>query len=285
MSMKLVKNILRGIIIGIANIIPGVSGGTLAVSMGVYDKIISAVTNLFREPKKSIKTLMPFAIGMGLGIVGLSFVIEWLFINYPFQTNMLFIGLIIGCIPVILPNIKGGKLKISYVIAFLVLFFLVVSTALFGKQNGVEVVLKMDLLSLLYLFGVGIIASATMVIPGVSGSMVLTIMGYYMPIVEQINSCIRCVLKGDIAGVFAAAGYLIPFGIGVLLGVFLIAKLIDFIFLKAKKLAFYGILGLITASPIAILVTLDYSLLSPIACVTGVISLLAGLFVAYKLAD
>ena len=75
--MKFLLDILRGCAIGIANIIPGVSGGTLAVSMGIYDKIIGSVTGLFRHFKKSVTTLLPYGIGMVVGLLGLSFIIEF----------------------------------------------------------------------------------------------------------------------------------------------------------------------------------------------------------------
>jgi len=97
--MKFIFDILRGCAIGIANIIPGVSGGTLAVSMGIYDKIISSVTGLFRHFKKSIITLLPYGIGMVVGLLGLSFIIEFLFARYPLPTVLLFIGLILGGVP------------------------------------------------------------------------------------------------------------------------------------------------------------------------------------------
>ena len=81
--MNLVKEILRGVMIGVANIIPGVSGGTMAVSMGIYDKMIYAVNHLRTEFKKSILTLLPYLVGMVLGIAVLSFVIGFLFQEYP----------------------------------------------------------------------------------------------------------------------------------------------------------------------------------------------------------
>ena len=105
--MKLLKEICRGILIGVANIIPGVSGGTLAVSMGVYDKIIYALTHIRKEFKQSLKILVPVGIGAVIGLIGLSFVIKWLFEYYPIQTNFLFIGLIIGGLPAIFRREKG----------------------------------------------------------------------------------------------------------------------------------------------------------------------------------
>ena len=94
--MKFIKDILKGMVMGIANIIPGVSGGTMAVSMGIYDVLIHSVTHIFKEFKKSFNALLPIGIGMVVGILGLSRLIEWMFDAVPIQTNLLFIGLIIG---------------------------------------------------------------------------------------------------------------------------------------------------------------------------------------------
>ena len=75
----MIKNILKGMVIGIANIIPGVSGGTMMVAMGIYDKLIHCITHLFSELKKSILFLLPIAIGMGIAVVGSAFGLEYLF--------------------------------------------------------------------------------------------------------------------------------------------------------------------------------------------------------------
>lgn len=284
-AKRLIKELMKGIIIGVANIIPGVSGGTMAVSMGIYDKLISAITNIFKDFKNSIKTLCPYLAGMLLGIVGLSFVIEWLFGHYPFQTNMLFIGLIVGCLPIIVKKVKGKKFNAGYALAFALFFLLVIGMTWFGNTSGRQVELKTGILDGLILAAVGLIASATMVIPGVSGSMVLTIMGYYMPVVKEINQFILSVTGGNAAGILHGLGILVPFGIGVVLGIFLIAKLIEFIFSKAETAAYYAILGLIIASPIAILMKSDLAGLSVLPVVTGIAALCAGLFVAGKLGE
>lgn len=77
--MKLLKEICRGSLLGVANIMPGVSGGTLAISMGIYDKIIYAVTHLRKDLKNSIRILAPIGVGVLLGFIGLSYVIRWIF--------------------------------------------------------------------------------------------------------------------------------------------------------------------------------------------------------------
>ena len=80
---NLINQLLRGIVIGVANIIPGVSGGTMMVSMGIYDTLIHCITHLFKEFKKSILTLLPYIIGMVVGIIGLSFAVTWGWIIIP----------------------------------------------------------------------------------------------------------------------------------------------------------------------------------------------------------
>ncbi len=95
-----IKEILRGVFIGVANIIPGVSGGTIALSMGIYEKIISAITNIRKHFKESIKTLIPYVIGAVLGIVLLSFIIEFSLENYELPTLMAFVGLILRWITI-----------------------------------------------------------------------------------------------------------------------------------------------------------------------------------------
>lgn len=96
--MNMFKNIIKGMMIGIANIMPGVSGGTLAVSMGIYDKLIHCITHILSEFKESMKFLLPIFAGAGIALVALTFVIEALFQYYPIPTNLLFIGLIVGWI-------------------------------------------------------------------------------------------------------------------------------------------------------------------------------------------
>ena len=111
--MRLLKEICRGSLLGVANIMPGVSGGALAISMGIYDKIIYAITHLRKDLKSSIRILIPIGIGAVLGFAGLSFVIRWLFKEYPLQTNLLFVGLVLGGIPEILKPIRLGFWRFS----------------------------------------------------------------------------------------------------------------------------------------------------------------------------
>lgn len=210
----MIKNLLKGMVMGIANIIPGVSGGTMAVSMGIYDRLIHSVTHLFKEFKESIKFLIPIFLGLLIALGGLSFIIEPAFKYFPLQTNCLFIGLIVGGLPAVLGKIKGKGVKISYIIPCILFFALVVGLAAIGEKEGAAADLSFSLWSVIKLFAVGIIASATMVIPGVSGSMMLLLMGYYNPIVAAIKNFITALASFDMAGILEGFGILIPMGLG-----------------------------------------------------------------------
>lgn len=281
----MIKNIVKGMIIGIANIIPGVSGGTMAVSMGIYDKLIHALTHLHKEFKESLKLIIPILIGAALAIVGLSFVIEFLFHNYPLETNFLFIGLIVGGLPAILKKVKGKKASVGNILALLAFFALVVGFAIVGETEGSAADLSLNALNIVKLFGVGIIASATMVIPGVSGSMILLLIGYYNPIIETINSFIKALAAVDVNGMLHYGGILVPFGLGVVIGIFAIAKLIEIIFEKCPMLAYYAIIGLILASPVGILLMSGIKGFSLMSVIVSIGTFLIGSFVAYRLGE
>lgn len=281
----MLKNIIKGAIIGIANIIPGVSGGTMAVSMGIYDKLIHCITHLFSEFKKNLQFLVPIFIGAGIGLVGLSFVIEYLFDVAPLETNLLFIGLIIGGLPAMWKRVKGNSIKVPHIVAFLLFFALVVGLAAVGSGSGTDVVIEPGVGMAVSLFAVGLIAAATMIIPGVSGSMILLILGFYNPIVSEINTFIRALLAFDMAALWRGILIFVPFGLGVVAGIFGIAKIIEIVFNKYPLIAYWAIIGLIVASPVGILLMASFGTISVWNVVIGVAALAAGTFVAYKLGE
>lgn len=281
----MIKNILKGMVMGIANIIPGVSGGTMAVSMGIYDRLIHSVTHLLKEFKESMKFLIPIFLGMGIALVGLSFIIEPAFANFPLQTNCLFVGLIAGGLPAVIKKVKGKGIKLSYMISFLVFFAVVAGMAAIGEKEGAAADLSFSLWSVIKLFVVGVIASATMVIPGVSGSMMLLLMGYYNPIVAAIKNFVTALAAFDINGILQGCGILVPMGLGIVVGVILIAKIIEFIFEKFPVQAYWAIIGLIVASPFAIFLLGDVGTITVINVLVSVVTFAAGFVIAVKLGD
>lgn len=279
----MLKPILQGMVVGLANIIPGVSGGTMMVAMGLYDRLIHAITHLKKEFKESMKLLIPIFAGAGIAIVALSRLFEFLLEQYPIPTNFAFCGLIAGSLPFIFKKVKGHTVTIGKIIPFLIFFGVVILMALLGETDGNAADVSFNLINMIKLFGVGIIAAATMVVPGVSGSMMLMLLGYYDTILKVINNFVDALVTFDVNGLLTGVGILVPFGIGVVVGIFLIAKLIEFIFSKAEIHAYYAIIGLIIASPIAILLKTDWSGISIITMVISVVTFAAGWFAASKL--
>ena len=281
----MIKNLLKGMVMGIANIIPGVSGGTMAVSMGIYDKLIHSVTHLFKDFKESIKFLIPIFLGLGIALAGLSFIIEPAFKYFPLQTNCLFVGLIVGGLPAVWTKIKGKGIKVSYLLPCILFFAVVVGLAAIGEKEGAAADLSFSLWSVIKLFVVGVIASATMVIPGVSGSMMLLLMGYYNPIVAAIKNFVTALASFDMAGILEGFGILIPMGLGVVAGIFIIAKIIEILFEKFPTQVYWAIVGLIVASPVAIFLLGDVGAITVAGILASVVTFVVGFIIAMKLGD
>ena len=256
--MTFITDTIKGIFIGIANIIPGVSGGTIALSMGIYDKLIGAISNFLKDWKKSIITLLPILIGCGIGLIGFTFAIEYLLSEHTFVTCMTFIGLILGGLPILVRQLKGklrargGSVGISDILSFVILFALAILLPLLASEEEVLKTLTATPGTMIIMFFIGIIASATMVIPGVSGSLVLMILGYYYGIIESIKTFLESLKAFDLPALTNGFLILCPLGIGILLGIFLIAKLITFLFERYGVQTYCAILGLILSSPFAI---------------------------------
>ena len=218
--MKFIKEIIRGLLIGIAGAAPGVSGGALAVSMGVYDKIIGAVTHITVRPRESLRILFPYALGIGLGMCGLAFIIEILFVRYPFAASMAFIGLILGGAPVVRRKAAAGDNRLLNYSAFLILFCLMIILTIAEGEHGrgnvdLSLVYSNDLptwaAAAAGLFCAGLIGAAATVIPGVSGTMLLMMMGYYQPVLSAFNRLQTGLLTGNLLQAAQEQRALLPY--------------------------------------------------------------------------
>ena len=282
---NLINQLLRGIVIGVANIIPGVSGGTMMVSMGIYDTLIHCITHLFKEFKKSIKTLLPYAVGMLVGIVALASVIDWGLENYPLPTNTLFIGLILGGLGPLLKKVERKKINAAAVIAFIALFALIIWLGIQRKdsiQNAESI--DMNVLQMLIMVFIGMIASATMIIPGVSGSLVLMLLGYYKPVVNALSTVKDGLFSMDFSLLGQPVLMLLPFLLGIVLGIFGVAKLIEWLTSRYPTPTYCGVLGLVVASPISLLIQTNLSGVTVLTVVISIVTLAAGFTGAYLLA-
>ena len=148
----MLKNICKGMLIGIANIIPGVSGGTMAVSMGIYDRLIRCISHPFKDLKNNILFLLPIALGMGIAIIASAFGIDYLFESFPVQTNLLFIGLIMGSLPTIYGKVKMVTMRLGHMLAAVLFFAVVVGMAALNGSGGRYVQLEPTVTGIILLF-------------------------------------------------------------------------------------------------------------------------------------
>ena len=266
---------IKGFVIGIANIIPGVSGGTLAITLGIYERIIGAVTHFFSKFKENLKFLIPIGIGAVVSILALSKLINFSLENYQIETVLLFVGLILGGVPVLFNKINKTKPKIPYILVFIITFGVVVLFAFLTPKDNLVNLDVIDFKQIILLFIIGIVAAATMVIPGISGSFVLMLLGYYKPIVEVISKI------ADFSHIGHSIAVLVPFGIGIAVGIFLIAKLIEWLLKKYEIPTYYGIIGFVLSSIVAIFIPLSGWDITTISI--GLVLCFLGFIGAYKL--
>ncbi|MHC1604579.1 MAG: DUF368 domain-containing protein [Candidatus Methanofastidiosia archaeon] len=229
-----VKNISKGAVIGVANIIPGVSGGTLAVAMGIYDRLVKAIGNFLtkrEERREHVVFLTYLVIGALASIFLLTNVMEFLYSNYPYPMMFFFIGLIIGSIPTVVKQHKDMKPTPTKVFFFVIgVAAIVVLSLVTGEGENAQTAND----GVVLLFASGFVAAASMIIPGVSGSFVLVAMGVYWKLIEAVQVLDVVVLLPAVAG-----------GI---FGIITVSKLIDSAIKKYPSQFYYFVLGLIIAS-------------------------------------
>lgn len=242
-------NFIKGFILGVANVIPGVSGGTMAVSMGVYELILSSIVNFFKDIKGNFSKLLPIALGILVAIVSTSKLVTYALTNYKAQTLCLFIGLIFGGVSLIMKKIRGKGSKTNYLIFFVVFFFVI--SLNFLKTGLIEISFtNMGIIDYILLLVMGFIASSAMVIPGISGSFILMVLGYYDKIIYTVSTIT------DFSKLGSNLLILVPFGIGVAMGIIFMAKLITNLIKKHETTTYFAIMGFVLSSVVVLLLQL-----------------------------
>ena len=282
----MIKTFFIGIFVGIANVIPGVSGGTLIVVFNIYEKFVNAITFNVKKLLQNWKFVVPVLLGMLSGILIFSKIITILYNKAPDQTNFFFTGLLIGSIPLLVRYVlkKEDKNYSKSFIAGVVLFTLlgiaaVIAFSVLQNYSGAETektlaVLPAWTVSLaVKIFIGGILGAVAMIIPGISGSLIMLILGIYPIIITSIPALF---VKST---AMHALFLLLPNGIGVLIGLLAGAKLISLLLKKAPNQTYAVLLGLIVGSIFTMWPrSFNHEILS---LVTSVLSLLLGVAMSY----
>ncbi len=240
------NNILKGALIGIANVIPGVSGGTLALILGVYEKLMESIGEYFNCTHKKRKEYTIFLAQIIAGVVGgillFSKIIKFLFENYYEETNFLFLGLIIASLPEVIHHrkkkIPHRKESVLFLIGGLIPLAFFFYNYFYGNLTQALIVKDITPSYLLKLVFCGSLAGGAMIVPGISGSLLLVLLGEYANVVGFISD-FNIVPIGAI-------------GIGAVLGVIIFAKIMDKLLKTHHDETLYFILGIITFSLIEV---------------------------------
>lgn len=222
--------IFKGIIIGIGKIIPGVSGSVLAISMGIYDKLINSVNSFFKEPKKNFKFLCQIGIGVIISVIFFSNIIISCLNKYYLITMFFFIGLIVGSLNDIKINIEK---KYNYLT--IISFIIVTIFGLISINNEVDI--TNNFFNFLFFILVGFIDALTMIIPGISGTATLMMIGAYNTLIETFSTVL------DFNLLTTNIKILFPFGIGMIFGIIFTVKLVSFLFKNYKSKTYNIIYG------------------------------------------
>ena len=175
----------RGFLMGVAFIIPGFSGGSVAAILGIYERLVNDIADIFKSFKKSILSLLPIAVGLVLGAVSLLYPLQFFLARYPLPTVSLFVGLAIGGIPSITSKLDK-KPRPIHALSFLIPFITAFSLSFIPTLADRDLT-NLTFVGCILLVIVGFVGSFALVIPGISGSMLLLILGYYNPILTIIT--------------------------------------------------------------------------------------------------
>lgn len=284
--MEILRLILIGIVIGMANVIPGVSGGTLAVVFNIYDKFINAITLNVKRIIANRKFVFPLLIGMAVGVLLFSKLITVLYGRFPVQTNFFFTGLILGSMPLIFKFMIKTETEEKLSVAKKIIIFICVLAGLVALlffsslESNVD---KSQMISVLppisvglsaKIFFAGLIGAIAMIIPGISGSLLMLILGVYPIVMSSIPALF------DSETMFHAFFLLLPNGIGVLLGLLIGAQIVKVLLRIAPNHTYAVIFGLLCGSAITLIP--DFSVINGFLIgFTSFISLVSGMAMAY----
>jgi putative membrane protein len=256
--LKDIRNFLNGAVYGLTLIIPGVSATILAVILGYYDELIYRINHFREDYRRSIRYLGVFVLGVAIGAVAFSSVVLFLLTNFSFPTMLFFAGLLAGIVPVSISYTKEAATRIALreamlaIVAFAALTVLSFVAAQPSTQPT-DAEGAINVLIVIFVFIAGIVNGASLLIPGLSGALILLMMGLYPLIISSVSSVgVYLGDMGNLALLWDICVVLLPFGAGALLGCLVIARVMEKLMRKYRKAVYAVILGFILGSLVSL---------------------------------
>ena len=225
-------NMFKGVAIGASMLVPGVSGGTMAIILGIYDRLIDAISNIFKDFKNNVIFLISVALGGVIGLLAFAKALEALLNAFHIPMVYFFIGAVLSSIPLLLK--KSGKHKFDYKTILYPLIGIAIIVGITFLPSNNEFNFNADFVSYLIMFVTGIIIAIALVLPGLSTSFMLLVLGIYDDFLNAINTL--------------DFGFLIPICLFTLIGIFLVTKILDLLMKKYPRMIYLVIIGFVLGS-------------------------------------
>jgi putative membrane protein len=236
---------ITGLLMGTANLIPGVSGGTMILAMGLYDEFIDSVAEItaLRFSFRRVAFLGIIGVFAAGAIIGLAGVILYLLFHYTIAMFALFIGLTLGGAPLLFKSMR--PVRVDVVVATLVGLGLMVGVLLLKSGSGMPHNTVMDFTS-------GVVGSTTMVLPGVSGSYMLLVLDQYERVVGAVDDLKQALRSRSLAALTDCLKIIVPVGIGAVLGIVGLSNLLKMLLRRYRRLTVGVLLGILLGSVVGL---------------------------------
>ncbi|SER73057.1 DUF368 domain-containing protein [Salipaludibacillus aurantiacus] len=229
------KNIYRGMLMGVSNIIPGVSAGTIALVLGIYDRLIVSISDFFSPRwRQTLGFLIPLGIGIIGAIMAFGRLITWLITHFEQPTQFFFLGLIIGVVPLLFKQSDMKKKFKAVHYTVLILTASLVGTIGIVNPDETAVVLDLTMVNGIWFFIAGWVASMSLLLPGMSGALVLILFGVYYTAMNALATL-------DLPVIFILAS-------GIIVGFVISSKFIKYLLNNFPYMTYAAIIGLLLGS-------------------------------------
>ena len=257
------RKLIAGMAIGAGAAIPGVSGAAIAVIFRVYEDIIGAVNNFRKKFGWAIKVLIPIMLGILIAVCVCIVLFSWAFEHLMFVLICLFAGFLIGSFPGITDEVKGVQITKKAIILMVIGALFVIGlgslSVIVGMNDFSVAQFFVDMPWWLYLvlIPVGAVAAVALTVPGLSGSLILLILGFYRPLVDSAKTWASELFHGDFTHTLPLIGMLGCFAIGCLIGVVIVSKIMNILLKKWRHETFFAIIGFISGSILVLFFNYD----------------------------
>lgn len=251
--MKWLKRLFAGMGIGVGAAIPGVSGAAIAVVFHVYEEIINAVNNFRKKFGYSISVLIPILLGIIIAVIPCIILFSWAFEHVMFILLSVFAGFLLGSLPGIKDEVKDVKPNKKQIIVIIISIIFVIGLGVASVFLGPQINLNstfdtMPVWLYFVLIPVGALAAVALTVPGLSGSLILLVIGFYRPLVDHAKGWGKEIIHGDVSHLGSLALMILCFGIGCVIGVVIVSKLMTYLLKKDHDTTYFGIIGFIIGS-------------------------------------